>query len=104
MFSIGELKRKKEFVPLILIDNRNYPHLGEYWSHVSNIWGAVFDIQLILDYLPLEFVVKGFRTEFMFSSFPQISYFIVWSHVTGFPHFALDNLCLTIHQASNCFL
>jgi len=59
---------------------------------------------LILDYLPLEFVAKRFLTEFIFLPFPQIPYFIVWSHLTGFPHFALCKICLTVLQASNCFV
>jgi len=61
-------------------------------------------LNFILDYLPLDFLVKHFLTEFMFLPFPQLPYFIVWSHVTGFPHFALDNLCLTVLQVSKCFL
>jgi len=88
----------------MLIGNRNYPHLGEYWSHVSNIWGAVFDIELNFGLYTTWICSQGFSYEFMFLSFPQIPNFIVWSHVTGFPPFGLDNLCLTVLQASNCFL
>jgi hypothetical protein len=32
---------------------------------------------LILDYLPLDFVAKNFLTEFMFLPFSQLPYFIV---------------------------